>query len=103
MGGMGGAGGASSSSGGIGGMMMADAGPVVSDGGDGVIDAGMLGTSSGFRQPYDDSDTLIPPGILIPGQSHLSQVRRVKSRKPPAKSIPPLRLPLYTYPRNVKP
>lgn len=88
--------------------MMADAGPAILDGGDETMDAGLPNptggmTSGGFRYDYEDDDGLIPPGVLIPGQSYVVPVRRHKSRKKPAKTIPALRLPLYTYPRNVKP
>jgi hypothetical protein len=86
----------SSSTGGLGGKIIFDDAGVSLD----------AGAPNPLAEDYQDPERLIPPGILIPGQQYVAPIRRStssKQRKAPAKAIPALRLPLYTYPRNVKP
>jgi hypothetical protein len=69
--------------------------------GNGVeLDAGLplpvVGTSPNGRSLIND-EMLIAPGYLIPGQHYAQPYRRNRARPTP------LRLPLYTHPRNVKP
>ncbi|MBK9264979.1 MAG: hypothetical protein IPM54_35005 [Polyangiaceae bacterium] len=88
-GGMGGDGGMDNMDGGFdaaGGM-----GGVGGGGGTVNMDAGAInGTLEG-------DDMIIPPGYLIPGQQYITRTRRTTPRRAP------LRLPLYLYPRNVRP
>ncbi len=52
-------------------------------------------------------DHLIAPGILVVGDTYALPPRRKdtprKPQKAPEPLVLPLRLPLYTHPRNVKP
>ena len=90
---------------GMGGVGMAGMGGL-GMGGLGIAGMGIAGAGIAGAAPIAPEETssvashddmLIPPGTLTPGQQFTGPVRRRRVGRTP------LSLPLYTFPRNVKP
>ncbi len=95
MGGMGGVGGTLIDDGGMGSTSSSTSSGFLMDGGTTTMEAGVTGDNSDLAS---QDEMLIAPGTLVPGQRYTGPVRRKRVLR-----IPPLRLPLNTHPRNVKP